>query len=42
MLVLGLVGGSQPRLDTMVLVENGQWYTQSTAALRIARRRVDG
>lgn len=28
-------------LDSIVLLENGSWYTKSTAALRIARR-LDG
>lgn len=33
--------GQAPRLDSIVLVENGRVFTESTAALRIARR-LDG
>lgn len=33
--------GVQPGTDSMVLIEGGRWYPESTAALRIARR-LDG
>lgn len=31
-------GMSESSIDTMVLIENGKYYTRSTGALRIARR----
>ena len=33
-----LLGEAAERLESIVLVENGKHYTESTAALRIARR----
>ncbi|MFC5471992.1 thiol-disulfide oxidoreductase DCC family protein [Cohnella suwonensis] len=40
--LLGEGGLSSTSMDTFVLIENGKFYTKSTAALRIARRLAGG